>query len=42
VGVHLTGLSGRQLLLPGQVTNLLTRASTYPTVECALQALRAK
>jgi anti-anti-sigma regulatory factor len=39
VQVHLTGLSGRQLLLPGQVTNLLRGMSSYPTVECALQII---
>jgi anti-anti-sigma regulatory factor len=40
VQVHLTGLSGRQLLLPGQVTNLLYCMSSYPTVECALQIIK--
>jgi hypothetical protein len=39
IQVHLTGLSGRQLLLPGQVTNLLHCMSSYPTVECALQSI---
>lgn len=39
VQVHLTGLSGRHLLLPGQVTNLLHCMSSYPTVECALQVI---
>ncbi|HVL85167.1 MAG TPA: hypothetical protein VM367_12900 [Pseudonocardia sp.] len=39
VGVHLTGLSGRQLLLPGCVADLLSGVSTYPTVEVALREL---
>jgi anti-anti-sigma regulatory factor len=41
VRVHLTGLSGRQLQLPGQVINLLHHMRSYPTVECALQNLKA-
>jgi len=40
VAVHLAGLSGHQALLPGQVADLLSRASTFPTVECALRALQ--
>jgi hypothetical protein len=42
VRVHLTGLYGRQLLVPGQVTSLLHRMSTYPTVDCALRNVGAK
>lgn len=42
VRVHLTGLSGRQLLLPGRVSSLLHCMSTYPTMECALQNLGVK
>jgi len=39
VQVLLTGISGRQWLLPGQVVNVLMRISSFPTVECALRNL---
>lgn len=40
VQAYLTGVSGRQWLLPGHVVNVLARINSFPSVECALRVLR--